>query len=82
LYGVALVPYAVATRSPVGVDWKLRSTVTGCSSTLVVPVVPVASVAVKRSSRYEGYSWSGAVNVPDATPEIVWMTCVWQPVEQ
>ena len=41
-------------------------------------VRPPESVAVSRSSRYDGYSWSGAVKMPPATPVNVWIGCVWQ----
>ena len=33
---------------------------------------------MSRSSRYEGYSWSGALNEPLATPSKSWMWCMWQ----
>ena len=39
---------------------------------------PQPSVAVSRSSRYEGYSWSGAAKEPPATPVQDWSVCVWQ----
>ncbi len=39
---------------------------------------PPASVAVSLSSRYEGYSWSGALKEPLATPGQLWIVCEWQ----
>src|SRR5947209_467068 len=44
----------------------------------VVAVAPVESVAVSWISSQHGYSWSGALNVPLATPLNVWTMCVWQ----
>ena len=44
----------------------------------MVLVSPPESVAVSLSSRYDGYSWSGAVNEPDATPAKVCTGCEWQ----
>ena len=41
-------------------------------------VSPPASVAVRRSSRCDGYSWSGAANEPLATPAKAWIGCAWQ----
>src|SRR5437899_5570666 len=46
--------------------------------TLVVAVAPAASVAVSWSSSQHGYSLSGALNVPLATPLNVWIRWVWQ----
>src|SRR5262245_33607748 len=71
---VALTP----SGSPVGLEANVSTTVFGCSRTLFVFVRPPASLAVRRSSRWLGYSWSGAVNEPVATPVKVWMTCSWQ----
>ncbi len=39
---------------------------------------PPASVTVRRSSRCDGYSWSGATNEPPATPTKSCSGCVWQ----
>src|SRR3569833_331576 len=61
-----------------GLDVKISVTVFGCRSTVFEPVRPVESVAVKVSCRYDGYSWSGATNVPAATPGKSWTLCVWQ----
>src|SRR5206468_4022943 len=33
---------------------------------------------VRCSSRYDGYSWSGAANEPLETPAHDWTMCVWQ----
>src|SRR5919201_5919099 len=52
--------------------------VCGLRRTLVVAVAPVESVAVSWISIQHGYSWSGALNVPLATPLKVWTMCVWQ----
>src|SRR4051794_30461166 len=54
--------------SPAGLLTNVRSTVLGCTLTVVLLVSPPESVAVIRNSRYDGYSWSGAVIVPLATP--------------
>ena len=43
-----------------------------------MPVSPPGSVAVRVSSRYEGYSWSGALKLPEATPSQLWTGCWWQ----
>src|SRR6188508_2262917 len=63
---------------PGGDEARVTDTVRGCSSTLVVPVAPPESVAVSFSSRWDGYSWSGAGNDPLETPSNVWTRCVWQ----
>ena len=57
---------------------KVRLTVWGCSVTLAVLVRPPESVTVSTSSRWEGYSWSGAVNEPLATPTKSCSGWVWQ----
>src|SRR3954452_1378884 len=57
---------------------KVSSTVCGCSSTLVLAEAPPESVAVNRSSRNDGYSWSGAVKKPEGTPANRWIWWVWQ----
>jgi hypothetical protein len=54
--------------NPPGVLWKVRTTVLGSSLSTLVSVRPPESVAVSLSSRYAGYSWSGAVKLPLATP--------------
>ena len=41
-------------------------------------ISPLASVAVKRNSRCDGYSWSGAMNEPLLTPANVCSTWEWQ----
>ena len=58
--------------------WKVSTTVRGSSRRVLVAVRPPESVAVSRSSRYDGYSWSGAVNEPLATPVKLCIGCVWQ----
>ena len=50
----------------------------GCNITDVLEIEPWESRAVRISSRWEGYSWSGAENEPLATPSHVWIGCVWQ----
>src|SRR5262245_16720761 len=68
-----------AIWSPDGDEAKFRTVVCGWRSTDVVAVAPAESVAVSRSVRYEGYSWSGAENDPLATPVQLWMVWVWHP---
>jgi len=63
---------------PLGLDASDRSTVFGSSRIERVSVRPLLSRTVSRSSRCDGYSWSGAVNEPDATPGKLWIVCVWQ----
>ena len=65
-------------RSPPGVVWKVRTTVFGSRRRVLVSVRPPESVAVSFSSRYDGYSWSGAAKDPLATPAKVCSGCVWQ----
>ena len=60
---VAWDPFTASLRPP-GVLWKVSTTVRGSSRRVRVPVSPPESVAVRVSSRYDGYSWSGAVNEP------------------
>jgi len=55
------------------------ATVFGSSRRVIVRVSPKPSVAVSSSSRYDGYSWSGATNEPPA-PVRLCRTCVWQDV--
>ena len=76
--GVALVVLATDSCNPDGEELKVRLTVIGWRSTLFVVVTPFESVAVRRSCRYDGYSWSGALNDPLATPGHVWTMCSWQ----
>src|SRR6185503_8621606 len=67
-----------ASWSPIGLDWNVRSTVCGRTSRDTVVVAPAESVAVARSSKWDGYSWSGAGNDPPAVSlnePYVW---VWQ----
>ena len=45
----------------------MRFTVCGSSRMVRVSVRPPLSVAVSVSSRYDGYSWSGAAKLPEAT---------------
>src|SRR5687767_1292133 len=64
------------SASPAGVDSNVRSTVRG-SSRRVVVAVSVPSRAVRISSRWAGYSWSGALKLPEA-PVNVCSACWWQ----
>ncbi len=73
----ATAPFQAISR-PVGFDANVRSTVCGFRRTLVVVLAPSESVAVRRSSRCDGYSWSGALNDPLATFGNVWIGCAWQ----
>jgi hypothetical protein len=66
--GVAALPPLRTSCRPEGLVANVRLTVWGWSVTLAVLVRPPESVAVKTSSRLDGYSWSGAVNEPLATP--------------
>ena len=54
--------------SPVGVVAKVRFTVLGSSWRLVLACAPAESVALRTRDNDEGYSWSGAGNVAEATP--------------
>jgi len=69
-----VVPVKVPTESsrPDGTLWNVRFTVFGWSCTLTVFSRPPESVAVSRSSRKAGYSWSGASTVPWSTPSKLW----------
>src|SRR5256885_3815279 len=64
--------------NPVGDECRDRVTVCGSSSTDVDALIPPLSVAVKVSTRCDGYSWSGAANDPLAIPGQVWTSCGWQ----
>ena len=54
--GVAEDVWLTARESPVGEVWKDRATVWGSSRTVVDALAPPLSMAVRVSSRYEGYS--------------------------
>jgi hypothetical protein len=69
--GVVPAALPTASWSPLGLDWNARLTVCGSSRTVFESVSPPESVAVRVSSRYDGYSWSGAPNEPEATPSNV-----------
>src|SRR4051794_16114700 len=56
------------------------SAVSGSSRTVATVLRPSASVAVKDSTRYAGYSWSGATKLPDRTPAKSSIAWVWQTV--
>ena len=72
-----LVPLTTSCK-PVGLVWNVNVTVSGERRTLAAPCRPRESAAVSLSSRCAGYSWSGAVKEPLATPVKVWSACVWQ----
>src|SRR5262245_1561398 len=76
--GLVFVALPTSTFTPVGADVMPRVVVAGSSRTESVAVAPALSVTVRRSSRCDGYSWSGAENEPDATPGNVWTVCSWQ----
>ena len=67
------VPVSAPAEScaPVGVLFRVRSTVLGCSATVVEACRPCESVAVRTSSTCDGKSWSGPMNEPEATPFVV-----------
>src|SRR3954463_9162981 len=67
-WNVVVDAVALTARDrPLGTDWNVRTTVCGSSRRVTDAVVPKLSVAVSVSSRYDGYSWSGALNDPEAT---------------
>ena len=51
--------------------------VTGWRSRLTLAVMPPESVTLTVTRRCEGYSWSGATNVPLLTPDSSWITWAW-----
>ena len=71
---VEVTPAAV-TCSPGGLVANVSGTAVELSDT--VPVSPSGSVAVRRSSRYDGLSGSGTVTLP-VGPATVCTTCSWQ----
>ena len=66
--GAASVSLPSESSSPAASLASVRSAVRGSSRTVCVVLRPAASVAVSESSRCDGYSWSGATKLPDATP--------------
>src|SRR5919197_2855886 len=76
--GVAPAISSMPTFAPVGFEARVMVMICGSIRTLVDAVAPVESVAVSWISSQHGYSWSGALNVPLATPLKVWTLCVWQ----
>src|ERR687883_2008888 len=76
--GAAPAISSIPTFAPVGFEATVMFMICGSTRTLVVAVAPVESVAVSWISSQHGYSWSGALNVPLATPLNVWTMCVWQ----
>src|SRR5262245_55889706 len=65
---VANVDEPTASCKPFGTVWNVSTTLCGSRRRVFVAVNPLESVAVRLICRYEGYSWSGATNDPDATP--------------
>src|SRR5215470_2239916 len=78
LNGATALPESTDSRSPGGSVRSGRSTGSGSSRSVLVAVWPAGSRAVSTSSRYDGYSWSGAANRPPATPGKSWIGWVWQ----
>src|SRR5690349_17568091 len=74
--GVVTVSLPNERSTPVGFDCIVIATVRGSSRRVTVLLSPKLSVAVSCSSRYDGYSWSGAPNGPPV-PVSVWSACVW-----
>src|SRR5213083_2887347 len=74
---VPLVPLNVSCAL-LGSEVKVRTTVLGSRRSVVEPVSPPESVAVKVSSMYDGYSWSGAKNESPAVPVQLCRKWVWQ----
>ena len=64
-------PVRLTATDSSGLVSSVSTTVPGSSRTLVVDAGPAEAVAVSRSSSQHGYSWSGAVTVPLATPTVV-----------
>ena len=65
--------------APAGVLLSVRVAVLGCSWIVFEALSPFA-VAVRTSSRCEGQSWFGAVNVPELDPATLEPKCVWHEV--
>src|SRR5918912_1285424 len=76
--GAAPAISSMPTFAPVGFEATVMVMICGSTRTLVVAVAPVESVAVSWISIQHRHSWSGALNVPLATPLNVWIRCVWQ----
>src|SRR5882757_4073968 len=76
--GATCVVLPTVSCAPVGLDWNVSTTVRGFSRTVVVPTFPSESVARSVRSKKDGYSWSGATKLPDATPLNAWTLCAWQ----
>src|SRR5262245_15632291 len=74
---VELAPLNVSWSAH-GAVWNVKTTVFGSSRSALVFVRPPESVAVRLSSRYDGYSWSGAVNDPLLTPGNCCRMWEWQ----
>ena len=66
--GVAAALLPAPIVNPEGTESSVSTVVFGSSRTLFVSLSPLESVAVSVSSRYDGYSWSGAVNEPWLMP--------------
>ena len=66
------------TLSPEGTLARLAATVLGCRSIVSLSLIDVESVTVSVSWMNEGYSWSGALNDPLATPVNDCTGWLWQ----
>ena len=66
--GVASVSLAKESCRPDGALASVTLDVFGFSGIVLVVLRPSSSVAVSESSRWDGYSWSGATKCPEATP--------------
>src|SRR5690349_24991673 len=66
--GVTCSTVPTTSRAPLGLEVNVRFTVRGFSRTVWDVVLPSESVAVNVRSRNDGYSWSGATKLPEATP--------------
>src|SRR6185295_14448324 len=78
LNGVVSAPLPRTSCRPGGSDCMPIATVFGFRITLFVSVRPEESVAVRISSRCEGYSWSGPSKDPLETPTKSWIGWMWQ----
>src|SRR4051794_22893935 len=75
---VACASLATPIEAPDGVEANVRSTVFGSTRTVLESLSPFGAVALSVTVTYDGKSWSGYVNVPDATPLTLLSRWVWQ----
>src|SRR5215212_1331316 len=78
--GATTVPSPTPMDTPSGSESTVIATVFRSIRWVTESLRPVESVAVRVSSRYEGGSWSGTVNVSSATPDQVPIRCWWHVV--